>query len=67
MVSTYFSEVVKARMAEIPVTRGMLAEKSKVSYSYLKKLLDGRRRWNEDIKAKVSKALSIVTEYKCFS
>jgi hypothetical protein len=54
-------------MAEIPMTRGKLAEKSKVSYSHLKNLPDGRRRWNEDTKAKASKALNIVTEYKCVS
>jgi hypothetical protein len=62
-----FNSVIMDRLNAIDKNISWLAKESHISISHLNNLLDGRRRWNEDTKAKVCKVLNIVTEYRFVS
>ena len=65
MEESAFSTIVKNRLNDVGENISWLADQAHISRSHLNNLLDGRRRWNDDMKARVCKALNIVVEYRC--
>ena len=59
-----FSTIVIARLFELKMSQKELAEKCNISFSYLSKLINGKKRWNEEIKEIVCSVLSIKVKYE---